>query len=225
VVAAHQARISLIAKEREPAVRQHDGVEFVTMRNQQPPPIGGGVDRLTLDLDAAEIHAGELAKHFVVIAGHIDYASAAFRPLHDAPDDVVVRIGPIEFLLHPPAIDDVADQIHRLAVGAVEEIDQQFGGAASSAQMDIADPDRAEPASLAVARRLGNAGRGCLKILQIGIEGQSRDRIHACSLAQDAARYKRLWGGFVTLSLQIYALIMTCPGNAATRASQAEIAG
>ena len=42
-----------------------------------------------------------------------------------------------------PAINDVANQIERLAFHRVEEIDQHFRIAAARAQMDIRYPDRA----------------------------------------------------------------------------------
>ena len=42
-------------------------------------------------------------------------------------------------------------------IDVVEEIDQQFGVAALGAQMDIADPDRAEAAPFAL-RRFGRGG-------------------------------------------------------------------
>jgi len=55
---------------------------------------------------------------------------------------------PVDLLLQPPAVDDVADQIHGVAVGMVEEVDQQFVIAALGAEMHVADPDRAIGASL-----------------------------------------------------------------------------
>ena len=72
-------------------MRQHDRVEFVAMQDQQFAPIGGDVDHLAADLDAAEIEAGELAEHLVMIARNVDDARAALGALHDAPDDVIMR--------------------------------------------------------------------------------------------------------------------------------------
>src|SRR3546814_3351008 len=61
-------------------------VEFVAMENQQLAAVGRSVDRLFPDLDAAEIHAGELAEHPVMIAGNIDDVGAALGALHHPAD-------------------------------------------------------------------------------------------------------------------------------------------
>lgn len=54
-----------------------------------------------------------------------------------------LRTGPVKFLLHLPAVYDVPNQIHRVAVAVIKEIDQQLCVTAACAQMDVADPDRA----------------------------------------------------------------------------------
>src|SRR3546814_18298022 len=77
------------------------------MQHQQLAAVGGLMDRLAPYLDAAEAEAGELAEHLVMIAGDIDDAGAAPGPLHQAPDDVIVRGGPVEAALQTPAVDDV----------------------------------------------------------------------------------------------------------------------
>ena len=133
----HQQMIGGIAHEGEPAVRQHDRVEFIAMQHHQAAPVSRGVERGPADFDPAEIQARELAEHFVVIAGNIYDPRATLGPLQNAPDDVIMRGRPVEFLLQAPAIDNVAHQIHHLAVDAVEEIDQHVGIAAARAQMDI----------------------------------------------------------------------------------------
>ncbi len=137
-------------------MRKHHRVELVAVEHHQPAAVGGVVERRAADLDAAEIEPGELAEHLVVIAGDIDDPRAALGALEDAPDDVVVRRGPVELLLQPPAVDDVADQVHRLAVDIVEEVDQHLGVAALGAEMDVGDPDRAV---LAAASSEGSGSR------------------------------------------------------------------
>src|SRR5690606_29129341 len=77
---------------------------------------------------------------------------AAPRAFEDPPDHVVMCRRPVELLLEPPAIDDVAHEIERLAVRMVEEVDQQLRIAALGAEMDIADPDGAEFPPLHYAR-------------------------------------------------------------------------
>src|SRR3546814_8590373 len=82
-----------------------------------------------------------------MIARNVDDPRSAPRPLEDTAHHIIMLAGPVELLLEPPAVDDVADQIEHFAVGVVEEIDQLMGIAAFGSQMDIADPDRAKPAS------------------------------------------------------------------------------
>src|SRR3546814_1858936 len=103
---------------------------------------GRSVDRLFPDLDAAEIHAGELAEHLVMIAGNIDDVGAALGALHHPADDGIVPFGPEVALLHPPAVDDVADQIERFRIDMIEKVDQQAIVAAARAAMDVGNPDR-----------------------------------------------------------------------------------
>ncbi len=127
------------------------------MQHHQPAAVGGIVEGGAADFDPAEVQAGELAEHLIMIARDIDDPGPAMRALQNAPDDVIVRGRPVELLLQPPAINDVADQVHRLAVGVVEEVDQQLGIAPLGAEVDIADPDRAIGAAFRPLR-LGNTG-------------------------------------------------------------------
>src|SRR5690606_30832181 len=131
------------------------------------PPIGGFVERGPADFDPAEVEPGELPEHLVMVAGDIDDARAAPGALENPPDDIVVRRRPVELLLQPPAVDDVADEIERLAVGGIEEIDQQPSIAALGAEVDVADPDRAIAAALVRRRALG-ARHGAIPIGQGG---------------------------------------------------------
>ena len=114
--------VKRVPHEGEPAVRQHDGVEFVAMQDHQPAPVRGVVERGAHDFHSAEIHAAERADHLVVIARDIDDPRAALGTLEDAPDNIAVFGRPVDLLLQPPAVDDVADQIHGVAVGMVEEV-------------------------------------------------------------------------------------------------------
>ena len=54
---------------------------------------------------------------------------------------VVVRLRPVPAALQLPAVDDVADQIERVAVHVADEVEQQLGLAAARAQMDVGDED------------------------------------------------------------------------------------
>src|SRR5690606_30461654 len=163
LVRAHQQMVGRVPDEGEPAMSEHDRVELVAMQHHKPPPVGRIVKGGAADFDTAETQAGELAEHLVVIAGNIDDPRAAPGALEDPPDDIIMCRRPVELLLEPPAVDDVANEIERFAVRVVEEVDQQFGVAALGPEMDVADPDGTEFPPLHHARfadvgaRTGNA--------------------------------------------------------------------
>ena len=150
--------VERVSDESEPAVRQHDRVELVAVKNHQTAPVRRVVKGRPGNFHPAEIHAGEGPNHLVMIAGDVDDPRAAVRALEDAPDDVVVFGRPVELLLQPPSVDDIADEVQCLAVRMVEEVDQQFGIAALGAEVDVADPDGAELAPLVEAGALGHLG-------------------------------------------------------------------
>ena len=123
-VAAHQQLVGGVAEEGEPAVRQHDRVELVAVEHQQLRPSAVVWIALRRISTPPKFEPGELAEHLVMVAGDVDHLGAALGALQQAPDDVVVRARPVVALLHPPAVDDVADQVQRLAVDMIEEVDQ-----------------------------------------------------------------------------------------------------
>ena len=119
--------IGPVAEEGEPARVAHDDVELVAVDDEHGLAVGGLVQRVVDDFDAAEIEAGVIAREFVVIARHIDDARALARLAQQLLDDVIVRLRPVPAALQPPAVDDVADEIDRVGVVVFEEIEQQFG--------------------------------------------------------------------------------------------------
>src|SRR3546814_14350811 len=90
------------------------------MQYHQPPPIGGIVKGDAADFDPAKAQPRELAKHLVMISGDVDDPRPAPGALQDAANNIIVLAGPIEPLLDPPAIDDVAHQIQRTAAGFID---------------------------------------------------------------------------------------------------------
>ena len=81
--------------ERQPARALHDAVEQVAVDHQQAAAVGGGVDRLVADLDAAERMREEVARELVVVAGNEDDLRALARLAQDLLHDVVVRLRPV----------------------------------------------------------------------------------------------------------------------------------
>ena len=103
----------------------------------------------------------------LMIAGDIDHLGAALGALEQSPHHVVMRGRPVEFLLEAPAIDDVADEIHFLAVDMIEKVDQHLGVAALRPQMDIADPD-GSVLTTAMRRPFRNSGLRIREVRQVG---------------------------------------------------------
>ena len=120
-----------------------DGVERVAVQHQQAAAVGGDVDRVLHDLDAAELQPRVVAQPLVMIARDVDDPRALADLAQNLLDDVVVRLRPVPGFLQAPAVDDVADQIDRLRFGVAQEVEQKLGLAAAGAEMQVGDPDRA----------------------------------------------------------------------------------
>src|SRR3546814_13350547 len=71
-----------------------------------------------------------------------DLMGAVLGPLHHTANDGIVPLWPVEASLHPPTINDVADQVERIAVDMVEKVDQEPVVAAACAEVDVRYPDR-----------------------------------------------------------------------------------
>ncbi len=149
-VRLEQQHINAVAEEGEPASIEHDAVELIAMQHKQAAPVRGGVDVFADKLDAAEVEPGIVAERLVMVARHVDHARAALRPLEDGAHHVIVARRPVPALAQLPAVNDVADQIERLALGRLQEIEQQIGVAAGGAEMRVRDPDGAERHALLV---------------------------------------------------------------------------
>ena len=132
-----QQFVGLVAQQGQPAGMDHHSVEGIAVDHQQAAAIGGDVHRLVDQFDPAESQPGIVAQHLVVVAGNEHHPGAAMRHLEDAAQHLVVGIGPEPALFQPPAVDDVAHQIERLALDRAQEIGQQFGIAARGAEVDV----------------------------------------------------------------------------------------
>ena len=111
------------------------------MQNQEALAVGGLVDRVARHHHSAEVYADEVAHPVVVVAGHVDHVHALAGHAQDLLDHVVVRLRPVPARAQLPAVDDVADQIERLALHMADEVEQQLGLTALGAQMDVGNED------------------------------------------------------------------------------------
>ena len=114
-----------------------DDVEFVAMDDKIALAVGGDVDRLAHDLDAAEAQAEELAGEFVVVAGHEDHPRASPDLAQQLLHDVVVRLRPVPARAQPPAVDDVADQVDGVGLDMAKHVEDEIGLTAARSQMQV----------------------------------------------------------------------------------------
>ena len=149
----------MVAKEGEPSRIEDDAVEFVAMDDQQTASIGGLVNSLGFQLDAAEVQSGIIAEGLVMIARDVDDPRSVLRLLEHAADDVVVAWRPVPAFAELPAVDDVADQVERLAIGRFEEIEQQLGLATARPKVRVRNPDCPDRRTLAALVQSGPAPR------------------------------------------------------------------
>ena len=141
----------------EPLGIADHAVELVAVQHQKAQPVGGFVDRFAHDLDAGDAAAAIGAQEFVVIAGHVDDARAFVDLASGLRHARALRLAPVPAAFKLPAVDDVADEIERVAGIAREEIGEQLGLAAARAQMGVGDENRAVMAE--VARLVGGRKR------------------------------------------------------------------
>ncbi len=120
-----------------------DDVELVAVDDEIALAVGGGVDRLAPDLDAAEGQAEELAGEFVMVAGNEDHARAAPDLAQKLLHDVVVRLRPVPAAAKPPAVDDVADEVDRVRLDVAKHVEDEIGLTAARSQMKIRKEQRA----------------------------------------------------------------------------------
>ena len=121
----------------------HDDVELVAVHDEIALAVGGGVDGLALDLDAAEGQAEELAGEFVMVAGNEHHAGAAAHLAQKLLHHVVVRLRPIPSRAQPPAVDDVADQVNRVRLDVPQHVENEMRLATARSQMQIREEQRA----------------------------------------------------------------------------------
>jgi hypothetical protein len=159
-VQAQRELVGRVAQVGQPFGALDHAVEVVAVNHPQPASIGELVLCLLDHLDAPEVVAQVLARKLVVVSGHEhdarSFASLAQQLLHD----VVVGLRPVPAAPQLPAVDDVADEVERLAVQGAKEVQQRLGLAAGRAEVDVGDPGRAHAKRLRVRLLGGCFGRG-----------------------------------------------------------------
>ena len=133
-----------VADMGQPLGALDDAVELVAVEDPQAFAVGRGVHGLVGDFDASQGDAQETAGELVVVAGDERHAGALADLAQQLLDHVAVGLRPVPAALELPAVDDVAHQVHLLALDVAQEIQQGVGLATRCAQVHIRDPDRTD---------------------------------------------------------------------------------
>lgn len=134
-----------VSQEGQPASVLDHAVKGVAVGDQEAAAVQRLVDGVLHHHHAAEMHAVEVAHPIVVVAGHVDDLDALARQAQELLHHVVVGLGPVPAALQLPAVDDVAHEIEALAFHVADEVEQQFGLAATRAQVDVRQEHRPVP--------------------------------------------------------------------------------
>lgn len=117
-----QYLVRLAANIRQTFVMADHAVEFVAVQNQKPTPVPRFMHGIEPDIDAVKIHAGMLAERLVMVAGNIKHARALLGLVKNPLHDIAVQGRPVKAVPEFPQIDDIADQVKRIAVDMIEKI-------------------------------------------------------------------------------------------------------
>ena len=96
------------------------------------------MDDLARDFDAAIVAPAEGTQKFIVISRYQGDPSAVIHFAQDLVHHAALRWAPVP-AAELPAVDDVADQMERLAAIVGEEIGKPLSLAAARAQVDISE--------------------------------------------------------------------------------------
>ena len=146
-VEPEQVVVELGADQSQQGRADDCGIELVAVHHQEAAAVGGLVNDFIDDLDVADHHAAILAHDLVVVARDEHHPGIMLGLAQQRAHHVAVALRPVALLLQVPEVDDVADQVERLATHLANEIEQVFGAAAGKAQMNVGNPDAADIAS------------------------------------------------------------------------------
>ena len=150
VVEHERDRVGPVAEQCEPfGVADHE-VEQIAMDDEHALAVGGLVDDVVDQGDAAELQAGIIAQEVVVIAGDVDQLRSLAHLAQQLLHDVVMCLRKVPAALQPPAVDDVADQIDRRRVIGAQELQHEIRLRPARAEMQVGYEDAANLLGVAI---------------------------------------------------------------------------
>ena len=106
----------------EPLHVLHDGVEFVSVDDENAPPVRRAMDGMLLDRDVS-VGAIKRTDHLIVISGNVDDACSLARFAQNFLHDVIVLLRPINAAAHLPDVDQVAHDVEHFEIVLAQEIE------------------------------------------------------------------------------------------------------
>ena len=90
----------------------------------------------------------EIAQELVMVAGDVEDARALAALAQQLLDDIIVLLRPVPAAAQAPAIDDIPDEIDRIGIVILQEIQKKTGFRTFRTEMDIGKKKSAEFAGL-----------------------------------------------------------------------------
>ena len=112
-------------------------IEFVAVQHQQAATLARRVHAAAEHFDVLEPQPDERAHVVVVIAGDVDDPRSVLALLQQQPQHLGVRRRPMEAAAQAFEIDDVADEIQRVAARVAQKIEQQLHPAGPRTEMHV----------------------------------------------------------------------------------------
>src|SRR5688572_17749783 len=113
------------------------------MRDPQALAVRRKMDGIFPHCDVTERQPDELARVLVMIAWNVDHLRALARMAQYFLHDIVMRLWPVPAFAQLPAIENVANQIERVALMGAQKIEQVIRLTARCSEVDVRDPDGA----------------------------------------------------------------------------------
>ena len=141
-IAAHEQDIADVAQVSEPAHVLHNGIEFVSVHDEQSAAVRRFVNGVFLKRHA-RIMPVEGGEEFVVIADDVDDFRSLPAFAQKFLNDVVVLLRPVNATAKGPNVDEVADKVEGVKLHILQKIEEDAGFAPTRAEMNVRNPTSA----------------------------------------------------------------------------------
>ena len=126
----------------EPAHVLHNGIEFVSVHDEQSAAVRRFVNGVFLKRHA-RIMPVEGGEEFVVIADDVDDFRSLSAFAQKFLNDVVVLLRPVNATAKGPNVDEVADKVEGVKLHILQKIEEDAGFASTRAEMNVRNPTSA----------------------------------------------------------------------------------